>query len=124
MTESVGTPAEQRAYAGEWTARWSTQGQRLQLAMRLLDEHDLAGARRVCQAAMALRPDHPASHFGLACVLAAAGTAADRQLALDELELAVQLGWQDRQGLRRDVRLDGLRDEPRFQALLRDRRDD
>jgi Flp pilus assembly protein TadD len=62
-----------------------------------------------------LAPDNPTAHYNLACSLALCGDAAH---ALDSLEAAVELGYDDPEHLVADEDLRTLRDEPRFRALL------
>lgn len=61
-------------------------------------------------------PEDPLVHYNLACSLCLAG----RQLeALDTLDLAVELGYDDPAHLAEDEDLAALRGTPRFAALLR-----
>jgi eukaryotic-like serine/threonine-protein kinase len=57
----------------------------------------------------------PAQHFGLATYLSVRG---DSQAAIDQLELAITKGFNNYIWLTIHTDLDGLRDKPRFQALL------
>ncbi|MFN0243167.1 MAG: TPR end-of-group domain-containing protein [Planctomycetota bacterium] len=62
-----------------------------------------------------LLPEDPTAHYNLACSLALLGSAAE---ALDELESAVRLGYDDAEHLTADEDLVSLRGDPRFVALL------
>jgi tetratricopeptide (TPR) repeat protein len=62
-----------------------------------------------------LVPEDPTARYNLACSLALLG---EVEQALDHLEQAVELGYRDGPFLAADEDLAGLRDEPRFQALL------
>ncbi len=64
----------------------------------------------------ACRPEDPTIRYNLACSLALCGQA-DR--ALETLARAVALGYRDPAHLREDPDLESLRDDPRFQAVLR-----
>jgi hypothetical protein len=52
----------------------------------------------------------------MACCYAVAGSSEE---ALDHLGKAIQNGWGHREWLENDSDFDSIRDEPRFQALLR-----
>jgi Flp pilus assembly protein TadD len=64
---------------------------------------------------VALVPRNPTAHYNLACSLALCGAARE---ALDELELAVELGYTDAEHLAADDDLARLRTDARFVALL------
>lgn len=64
---------------------------------------------------VSLLPDDPTAHYNLACSLALLGSAME---ALDELERAVRLGYDDAEHLTADLDLVSLREEPRFLALV------
>ena len=63
-----------------------------------------------------LVPDNPTVHYNLACSLALSGAPG---AALDALETAVRLGYADADFLIEDGDLASLRQDPRFEALLR-----
>jgi hypothetical protein len=63
-----------------------------------------------------LVPDNPTVHYNLACSLALNGASKE---ALDALEAAVRLGYSDAAFLVEDGDLTSLRQDPRFEALLR-----
>jgi adenylate cyclase len=65
---------------------------------------------------VALSPDDPNAHYNLACSLALLGHKLE---ALDALEAAAALGYDDGEHLLGDEDLAALRDEPRFKALAR-----
>lgn len=62
-----------------------------------------------------LLPDNPTVHYNLACSQALLGRTKD---ALDSLEHAIELGYDDAGFLADDEDLASLRGETRFQALL------
>ena len=61
-------------------------------------------------------PENPTAHYNLACSLALVGRG---DQALDALEAAVNAGYDDAAYLVADEDLASLREEPRFEALLR-----
>ena len=79
-----------------------------------LGEHEkgLDWARR----ALALEPDDSMVIYNVACIYSLAGRAAE---ALDCIERAVDAGLTQRGWLEHDSNLDLIRNEPRFQALLK-----
>lgn len=60
-------------------------------------------------------PDNPTVHYNLACSLCLCG---QRDQALDELERAIELGYDDPEHLLADDDLTALRAEARFQGLV------
>lgn len=76
----------------------------------------LAKGLEVDRLLVRLVPDNPTVHYNLACSLALTGAAKE---ALDALETAVQLGYSDAAFLVEDGDLTSLRQDPRFEALLR-----
>jgi tetratricopeptide (TPR) repeat protein len=74
-------------------------------------EDGLAVDRRL----VGLVPENPTVHYNLACSKTLLG---DREGALDSLEQAVRLGYDDAAFLLQDKDLISLRTEPRFQALV------
>lgn len=62
-----------------------------------------------------LLPDDPTAHYNLACSLALLG---QREEALDALEHAVELGYDDVEHLLADEDLKPLRDDPRFREVV------
>jgi non-specific serine/threonine protein kinase len=75
-------------------------------------EKGLDWARR----AVALEPDDPMVIYNVACIHSLAGRAAE---ALDCIERAVDAGLTQRGWLEHDSNLDFIRNDPRFQALLK-----
>ena len=75
-------------------------------------EKGLDWARR----ALALEPDDPMVIYNVACIYSLAGRAAE---ALDCIERAVEAGLTQRGWLEHDSNLDLIRNNPRFQALLK-----
>lgn len=65
---------------------------------------------------VALSPDNATAHYNLACSLALCDEVAG---ALDALEEAVRLGYDDPQHLVDDEDLSALRAEPRFDELVK-----
>jgi adenylate cyclase len=74
-------------------------------------ERGLAWAAR----ALAADPDEPMLLYNVGCIRALAG---DREGALACLERCVDLGLTQQGWFANDSNLDGLRAEPRFQALM------
>jgi len=66
--------------------------------------------------ALAIDPEDAAVLYNVACVHALAGSSEE---ALDNLDRAIQNGFGHRDWLENDSELDSIREEPRFQALLR-----
>ena len=80
---------------------------------------DLRGAVRCLEQLLARNHKSAEAHFNLGCYLALLG---ERDRAIDELTLACGLDDGNRDFLRDDADLDGLRTDPRFRALLREER--
>ena len=66
--------------------------------------------------AFAVDPNDSGVLYNLACIYALAGSSDE---AIDYLDKAVQNGFGQREWLENDSALDSIREEPRFQALLR-----
>ena len=66
--------------------------------------------------ASTIDPEDSAVLYNVGCVYALAGS--DEE-ALDHLDKAIQNGFGHRDWLENDSDLDSIRDQPRFQALLR-----
>lgn len=79
------------------------------------DIGDLRRAAASLGIAAVVRPDEPNVHYNLACARALAGMSDE---ALDTLERAFALGFDDREWMASDPDLAALRSEPRFVALL------
>ena len=62
-----------------------------------------------------LQPDNATAHYNLACSLALIRRKAQ---ALQALERAIELGYDDYDWMQHDPDLSGLRDHPSFQKLL------
>jgi adenylate cyclase len=75
-------------------------------------EQALERARR----AFAIDPEDPGVLYNVGCVYALAGSSED---ALDHLDRAIQNGFGQREWLENDSALDSIRNDPRFQAILR-----
>jgi tetratricopeptide (TPR) repeat protein len=83
----------------------------------LLSRHgDHQGALRLDRRLVELHPDDPVVHYNAACSLAQTG---HRSEAIRSLTRAIELGYDDFAHIEADADLDGLRDEPSFQELLR-----
>lgn len=67
-----------------------------------------------------MQPDEPIIHYNLACSLALLGRAGE---AVEELERAVELGYDDVDHLLKDRDLRTLRSDPRFEEIVRRLRD-
>jgi len=83
-------------------------------ALMRLGQRDQALER--ARRAYAIDPEDAGLLYNLACIYAAGGSTAE---ALDHLDKAIQNGFGQREWLENDSSLDPIRDEPRFQALLR-----
>jgi Flp pilus assembly protein TadD len=81
----------------------------MQLGQR---DQALERARR----ASTIDPEDPSVLYNVGCVYALAGC---RQQALDHLDKAIQNGFAHREWLENDSDWDPIREEPRYQALLR-----
>ena len=68
------------------------------------------------QQLVTLLPDDGVARYNLACSLAMVGS---KQKAIEELARAIEQGYDDFHHIEIDPDLDGLRDEPAFDALLR-----
>lgn len=62
-----------------------------------------------------LQPENPTAHYNLACSLALLKRKSD---ALDELRLAVQLGYRDFDWMQQDPDLEAIKKHPEFLRLL------
>jgi adenylate cyclase len=85
-------------------------------AIYLLDEGDAQRALEWSERALALYPNDMSSLGNGACLQARLGHA-DRAIAL--LERVSAQGWGQRDWLERDPDYDSLRDDPRFQTLVK-----
>ncbi len=83
-------------------------------ALMRLGQRDQALER--ARRAYAIDPEDAGLLYNLACIYAAGGSTGE---ALDHLDKAIQNGFGQREWLENDSSLDPIRDEPRFQALLR-----
>jgi len=63
-----------------------------------------------------LAPDDAVAHYNLACSLALVDR---KNEAFDELGRAIELGYDEAEHMREDPDLEGLRGDPRFEALLK-----
>jgi hypothetical protein len=63
-----------------------------------------------------LDPENPTAHYNLACSLALCRKRPD---ALRSLRKALSLGYDDLDWMQQDPDLEGLKDDPEFQQLLR-----
>jgi TolB-like protein/Flp pilus assembly protein TadD len=83
-------------------------------ALMRLGQHEQAVER--ARRASAIDPEDPGVLYNVGCVYALAGSAEE---ALNYLDRAIQNGFGHREWLENDSDWDSVRDEPRFQALLR-----
>jgi Flp pilus assembly protein TadD len=83
-------------------------------ALMRLGQHEQAMER--ARRASAIDPGDPGVLYNVGCVYALAGSG---QEALNHLEKAIENGFGHRDWLENDSDWDSLRDQPRFQALLR-----
>lgn len=78
---------------------------------------DWPAAERLARQAVAQAPQLPASHYNLSCVLALAGKSEE---AIESLRKAVDLGFTQRARIEQDEDFRSLREDPRFQSLLKE----
>jgi predicted Zn-dependent protease len=76
----------------------------------------IADGLRMDRKLVRLQPDNATAHYNLACSLALSRRRAD---ALRALQRAVSLGYSDQDWMTQDPDLASLKDDPRFQQLLR-----
>jgi tetratricopeptide (TPR) repeat protein len=72
---------------------------------------------KVDQRLVAIRPADPTAHYNLACRYA---LLKQRDLALQTLRRAVELGYRDFRFMIQDTDLDSVHKDPRFRALLKE----
>lgn len=72
---------------------------------------------KVDQKLVQLRPLDPTAHYNLACRYA---LLKQRDMALNTLRRAVELGYRDFRFMLQDQDLDSIRKDPRFKQLLRE----
>jgi adenylate cyclase len=83
-------------------------------ALMRLGQRDQALER--ARRAFAIDPEDAGVLYNLGCIYALAGSSNE---AIDHLDKAIQNGFGQREWLENDSALDSIREEPRFQALLR-----
>ena len=76
---------------------------------------ETAEMERICREGVELLPEDPTWRYNLACSLA---YLADKTAALNELERAIELGFDDRTKIESDTDLKALSGNPRFAKLL------
>jgi hypothetical protein len=86
------------------------------MARELLAKQDHLRARVALSVATEAAPTRPIHWYNLACAQARVGA---RREAIDSLERAVAAGFEDRARMASDEDLASLREDARFQALLR-----
>ena len=77
---------------------------------------DAAAMQKACRAGVELLPDDPTWHYNLACSLARISGREDA--AFDELEVAIDLGYRNRESIEKDPDLSSLKRIPRYKELL------
>ncbi|MCX7826662.1 MAG: hypothetical protein N2689_14055, partial [Verrucomicrobiae bacterium] len=85
------------------------------VAVLLTGRGNAAEAEAVCRKLIEEMPFFPPAHYNLACVLAERGKL---DAALDSLETAIALGYNDVAHMLQDADLDKLRPDPRFEELM------
>lgn len=78
-------------------------------------EGSVEGMKAAAFGGTRLLPEDPTWRYNLACARARAG---EKELALDDLETAIDLGWRDADAAAADADFAALKDEARFAALL------
>src|SRR5688572_28933831 len=86
--------------------------------MGALEAKNYGRARNICDQAIIWEPQNPIHHYNLACIEARAGGARIIH-ALSALELSEALGFDDVSHMHNDADLVSLRDETRFQAVVK-----
>jgi tetratricopeptide (TPR) repeat protein len=82
-------------------------------ALTRLEEHDKA--LQIDKKITALKPYDPIAIYNLACSYSNLG---NKQAALDALEKAIELGYDDFSYMLKDPDLENVRKHPRFKAIL------
>jgi hypothetical protein len=75
----------------------------------------IADGLRMDRKLVRLQPDNPTAHYNLACSLALSRRNSD---ALRALRRAVVLGYRDLEWMSQDPDLQGLKDNPGFEAIV------
>jgi tetratricopeptide (TPR) repeat protein len=83
--------------------------------IQYLDLGRLERAEREFKQVLELEPDNEVGWYNLACTYARWGKV---DLALEHLERAVELGFDDVTHMESDTDLDNVRDDPRFRQIL------
>ncbi len=90
--------------------------QRLLLAQMLMQQGNDAAAEQQLATAVKLMPEAPAAHYNLACALA---RQKKTEAAFAALSKAVETGFNSSQHIKADEDLKSLRDDPRFDGLVK-----
>jgi len=85
-------------------------------AANLRDKGQLRDSLKLDQKLVELRPSDPKARYVLACLYSVLG---QRDLAVQCLKRAVELGWHDFTAMAHEADLSSLREDPRFAELLR-----
>lgn len=86
-------------------------------AMNLTQKGLIKDGLKVDQCLVAVRPADPTAHYNLACRYA---VLKQRDLALQTLRRAVELGYRDFRYMVEDADLDSIQKDPRFAQLLKE----
>src|SRR5262245_8484972 len=81
----------------------------------LLQKKDYDTAAQRCETAIKLAPQYPTAYYNLSCIYALQGKKDD---ALEQLEKAIEHGFNDVKHIKEDTDLESLRKEERFAKLL------
>ena len=100
----------------DYPARYPAHRQLVQQFMLATKESAWAKREAICRKGAELLPDDPTWHYNLACSLALIPKRGGE--AMDELELAIDLGFRDRAAIERDSDFKPLAKERRFLELL------
>ncbi|MFW6163128.1 MAG: TPR end-of-group domain-containing protein, partial [Planctomycetota bacterium] len=89
---------------------------RIHLGNSYLERAEYDKALAQYRKALELEPENSVAHYNIACTYS---EMKEIDNALDALETAVECGYEDVEWMEKDEDLDNLRDQPRYQAIVR-----